>query len=796
MDQTNPLAEMTHKRRLSALGPGGLHRKRAGFEVRDVHHTHYGRICPIETPEGPNIGLITSLACFARVNEYGLIESPYRQVERGKVQRSVLYLSAEQEDEARVAQANAEIDKNDRLCGDLVSSRYKGDFPMVAPHDVDYMDISPMQVVSVSTSLIPFLEHDDANRALMGSNMQRQAVPLMLTERPLVGTGIEPRVAKDSGSTIVAKNAGKVITVSADQISIWRDETSTSKSKDDTNIDIYNLKKYVRSNQDTCINQIPLVSTGDIVKKGQIITDGPAVSGGELALGKNLLVGFMPWEGNNFEDAILLNERLVKEDVLTSIHIQEYQVEARDTKMGPEEITRDIPNVGAESLMNLDETGIIRIGAEVGPGDILVGKVAPKGEQQVTPEERLLKVIFGKKSEDVQDSSLRVPPGVEGKVLGVKVFTRKEKLTRKEENAKIREIDKKLQTFIQELRQEKKQKLIDLKKHLDDKKIKTNQFNEDKENINLLYQKRERGAKQEYTKQKELVRAGDELPVTVNQVVKVYIVARRKVQVGDKLAGRHGNKGVVAKIIPQEEMPFLPDGTPLDVVLSPLSVPSRMNVGQLLETMLGWACKVLDIEAITPIFDGATEAQIKEMYNKAKDKLRKQGMPGHYLPDEDGKITMYDGRTGNPFSSKVTIGYMYLLKLAHLVEDKIHARSTGPYSLITRQPLGGKAQFGGQRFGEMEVWAVEGYGAAYTLREFLTVKSDDVNGRTKMYEAIIKGESYSESGVPESFKVLVKELQALGLSIKLLKKDTPDGKEVAKTEEDKIQKSEEKIKAG
>jgi len=652
------------------------------------------------------------------------------------------------------------------------------------------MDISPMQVVSISTALIPFLEHDDANRALMGSNMQRQSVPLLLTERPLVGTGIEARVAKDTGAAVVAKNSGRIIAVSADHVAIWKEDASQGpQSKDETNIDMYRLKKYVRSNQDTCINQRPLVSKGDAVRKGQVIADGPAIADGELALGKNLLVGFMPWEGYNFEDAILISDRLVTEDVFTSLHVQEYQVEARDTKMGPEEITRDIPNVGADALLNLDENGIIRVGAEVVPGDILVGKVAPKGEQQVTPEERLLKVIFGKKSEDVQDASLRVPPGVFGKVLGIKMFTRKEKLSRKEENARLKELETKYAVMIQDLRRERKDKLQELKKSHEEKKIKKHEFNEGKDNITVLFQKREQEVRKGLAKEKELFRAGDELPVTVNQVVKVYIISRRKIQVGDKLAGRHGNKGVIAKIIPRAEMPYLPDGTSLDVLLSPLSVPSRMNVGQLLETMLGWACKSLNIEAVSPVFDGAPEEKVKEMVRKAKDALKAKGVPEGYLPDDSCRITVYDGRTGERFASKVTIGYMYLMKLAHLVEDKIHARSTGPYSLITRQPLGGKAQFGGQRFGEMEVWAVEGFGAANVLKEFLTVKSDDVNGRTKMYESIIKGESYSESGVPESFKVLVKELQSLGLNVQLEKRD--DKKEKEKSP---VKKSKEKVK--
>ncbi|MFH1282451.1 MAG: DNA-directed RNA polymerase subunit beta [bacterium] len=787
MDQTNPLAELTHKRRLSALGPGGLHRKRAGFEVRDVHHTHYGRICPIETPEGPNIGLITSLACFAQVNEYGLIESPFRVVKNGKVTDEIEYLTAEKEDEKIVAQANTKLDKNSYFDVDLAACRYFDDFPLVEPKDVNAMDVSPMQVISASTALIPFLEHDDANRALMGSNMQRQAVPLLITDAPLVSTGIEGRVAKDSGATVVAKRAGKVIEVTSDKISIWSDQpltgkdaVKTSKKDSDISVDVYYLRKYTRSNQDTCINQIPIVNSGDSVKKGQVIADGPGTDNGELALGKNLLVAFMPWEGYNFEDAILLNERLVKDDVFTSIHIQEFQVEARDTKMGAEEITRDIPNVGAESLINLDEVGIVRIGADVTPGDILVGKVSPKGEQQVTPEERLLKVIFGKKSEDVQDASLKVPPGVTGKVLGVKVFIRREKLTKREERSKVKEIDDKYKELVDELRRELKSKISEIEINGAQKKQKKSQITGDIEDIKIIYDRRIDELKERQVKEKEDIHVGDELPVTVNKVVKVYIASRRKVQVGDKLAGRHGNKGVVAKIMSQENMPYLPDGTPVDVVLSPLSVPSRMNVGQLLEMMLGWAAHHLNIQMVTPVFDGAKESEILDMVRQAKDKLKKDGVPEDYLPSDDCKITLYDGRTGEPFSEKISIGYMYLLKLAHLVEDKIHARSTGPYSLITRQPLGGKAQFGGQRFGEMEVWAIEGYGASYTLQEFLTVKSDDVLGRTKIYEAIIKGETYTEPGVPESFKVLVKELQALGLNV-ALKSEKSDAVSIEKS---------------
>jgi DNA-directed RNA polymerase subunit beta len=779
MDQTNPLAEMTHKRRLSALGPGGLHRKRAGFEVRDVHHTHYGRLCPIETPEGPNIGLITSLACYARINQYGLIETPYRKVEKGRVTDEIEYLTADKEDGYVIAQANAPLDKNGRFAADLIACRHRGDFPLKSPDEIDYMDISPVQVVSTSAALIPFLEHDDANRALMGSNMQRQSVPLLVAERPLVGTGIEARVARDSGAVEVARRAGVVLAASSHEIAVWSDEGKPG-------VDVYRLRKYSRSNQDTCINQTPAVHRGQRVKKGDILADGPSTQDGELALGRNLLVAFMPWEGYNFEDAMLLSERIVREDLLTSVHISEYQVEARDTKMGAEEITRDIPNVGADALVNLDESGIIRVGAEVAPGDILVGKVAPKGEQQVTPEERLLKVIFGKKAEDVMDASLRVPPGITGKVLATKIFVRKEKLARKEENRKVRELDAKLEGLLEDIRAERKERVAQADQKHEAGEVTKREADEMKEWFKDLAERQEQDAKKQIAREKENLKMGDELPVTVNRVVKVYIASKRKVQVGDKLAGRHGNKGVVAKILPPEDMPYMPDGTPIDIVLSPLGVPSRMNVGQLLEAMLGWAAHHLGMQMVTPVFDGANEEQIHEIMRQAKQKLREKGVPEEFLPSDDGRVQLYDGRTGEPFAEKVTIGYMYILKLAHLVEDKIHARSTGPYSLITRQPLGGKAQFGGQRFGEMEVWAIEGYGAAYTLQEFLTVKSDDVQGRTKMYEAIIRGDIASEPGVPESFRVLVRELQSLGLNVELLRtegeKDSKTSKKAAAKE--------------
>jgi DNA-directed RNA polymerase subunit beta len=774
MDQTNPLAELTHKRRLSALGPGGLHRKRAGFEVRDVHHTHYGRVCPIETPEGPNIGLISSLACYARVNEYGLIESPYRKATHGRVTDEVEYLTADRENDLVVAQANSILDKNGKFQSSRVLCRYRGDFKEFSPEDIDYMDISPMQVVSVSTALIPFLEHDDANRALMGSNMQRQAVPLLVADPPLVGTGIEERVARDSGAAITAKRGGQVIAVAADEISVYSDEAlpeSEMHQKSDKHIDIYRLKKYLRSNQDTTVNQMPLVRKGQKVKRGEMIADGPATSGGELALGRNLLVAFMPWEGYNFEDAILLSERIVRDDLLTSVHIHEFQMEARDTKMGAEEITRDIPNVGADALINLDETGIIRPGAEVIPGDILVGKVAPKGEQQVTPEERLLKVIFGKKAEDTMDASLRVPPGVAGKIIGVRMFVRREKMPLKEENRRAKEIEARYEALIEEVREDRKARIADVDQQIEEKKFTSREGEDEKEKIKHYIQRKEQQLRVEMAREKEALKLGDELPVTVNKIVKVYIAIKRKVQVGDKLAGRHGNKGVVSRIVAQEDMPHLADGTPVDVVLSPLGVPSRMNVGQLLETMLGWAAKVLGVQMNSSVFDGAKEEQVIEMVQKAKEKLIKDGVSEEFLPSDYCKFQMYDGRTGEPFAEKVTVGYMYIIKLAHLVEDKIHARSTGPYSLITRQPLGGKAQFGGQRFGEMEVWAIEAYGAAHCLQEFLTVKSDDVAGRAKMYESIIKGETFSEPGVPESFKVLARELRALGLNIELVRAD-------------------------
>jgi DNA-directed RNA polymerase subunit beta len=679
MDQTNPLAELTHKRRLSALGPGGLSRERAGFEVRDVHHSHYGRMCPIETPEGPNIGLIGSLTTFARINEFGFIETPYRRVNDGKVSDEISYFTADEEDNYIVAQANEPFDsKTRKFIHTRVSVRHREDILEVPSGQVQLMDVSPKQLVSIATALIPFLENDDANRALMGSNMQRQAVPLLKTQAPLVGTGMEYKAAVDSGVVVVAKHKGIIKKVTGDEIVI---------QTEDNKLDQYRMLKFQRSNQGTCINQKPIAIEGRTVEAGEVIADGPSTDWGELALGRNILVAFMPWEGYNYEDAILISEKLVMEDVLTSIHIEEYEAEARDTKLGAEEITRDIPNVGEGALDDLDEHGIIRVGAEVRPGDILVGKVTPKGETELTAEERLLRAIFGEKAREVRDTSLRVPHGESGRIIDVKVFSR--------EN-------------------------------------------------------------------------GDELAPGVNRLVRAYIAQKRKISEGDKMAGRHGNKGVIAKILPMEDMPFLPDGTPVEIVLNPLGVPSRMNIGQVLETHLGWAAKALGIHVATPVFGGATEKDIL-------DSLKKANLP------ETGKTVLYDGRSGEAFDNQITVGYVYMLKLAHLVDDKIHARSTGPYSLVTQQPLGGKAQFGGQRFGEMEVWALEAYGAAYTLQELLTVKSDDVIGRVKTYEAIVKGENIPEPGVPESFKVLIKELQSLCLDVKVL---TEEAEEIQIKEED------------
>ncbi|OJV03704.1 DNA-directed RNA polymerase subunit beta, partial [Nitrobacter sp. 62-23] len=836
MDQTNPLSEITHKRRLSALGPGGLTRERAGFEVRDVHPTHYGRICPIETPEGPNIGLINSLATFARVNKYGFVETPYRKVKDGRVTDEVVYLSAMEEGRYHVAQANLPLDNRGRFTEDLVVCRHAGEVLPVTPDKVDFMDVSPKQLVSVAAALIPFLENDDANRALMGSNMQRQAVPLVRAEAPFVGTGMEGVVARDSGAAIAARRSGVI-----DQIDATRVVIRATEDLDPTKsgVDIYRLMKYQRSNQSTCINQRPLVKVGDIVRKGDIIADGPSTDLGELALGRNVLVAFMPWNGYNFEDSILLSERIVKEDVFTSIHIEEFEVMARDTKLGPEEITRDIPNVSEEALKNLDEAGIVYIGAEVRAGDILVGKITPKGESPMTPEEKLLRAIFGEKASDVRDTSLRVPPGVQGTIVEVRVFNRhgvdkderalaieREEIERlaKDRDDEQAILDRNVYGRLADLL-ENRQGIAGPKGFKKDTKITRSVLEEypksqwwlfaspnDKlmaeiEAMRKQYDESKKGLEQRFLDKVEKLQRGDELPPGVMKMVKVFVAVKRKIQPGDKMAGRHGNKGVVSKIVPIEDMPFLEDGTHADIVLNPLGVPSRMNVGQILETHLGWACAGLgrrigqavdaylasakqetkplketlkkvygDNETIkslndhelvelgrnlsrgvpiaTPVFDGAKETDIEQMLELA-------GM------DKSGQSTVYDGRTGDPFDRKVTVGYIYMLKLHHLVDDKIHARSIGPYSLVTQQPLGGKAQFGGQRFGEMEVWALEAYGAAYTLQEMLTVKSDDVAGRTKVYEAIVRGDDTFEAGIPESFNVLVKEMRSLGLNVDL-----------------------------
>jgi len=745
MDQVNPLAEMTHKRRLSALGPGGLSRERAGFEVRDIHPSHYGRVCPIETPEGPNIGLIASLSSYARVNPLGLLETPYRKVEDGRVTKKIEYLTADIEEDKVIAQASVPLNEDGTFAEREVSCRYKNDFPKVAPKKVEYMDVSPKQLVSVAASLIPFLEHDDANRALMGSNMQRQAVPLMITEPPLVGTQMEARVAHDSGTVVVAEDSGKVSSVDSSAITVGKK--------------IYHLKKFLRTNADTCLNQRPLVKLGQHIEKGDVIADGISTKDGELALGKNVLCAFMPWRGYNFEDAILISNKLVKEDTFTSIHIEEFETEATETRLGNEEVTRDIPNVSEEALRNLDETGVISMGAEVGPGDILVGKITPKTDSEPSPEERLLRAIFGEKAGDVRDTSLIVPPGVEGVVIDVHVFQRKDrgrksKEEKTKEMAKIRELKAYYKQEIEFLQQEKIARLSSVL-GVDKKKIEKLDFsdNEEAKILAASFDEQLQELLAEQDQEIEKVRRGDELPAGVLKRVVVYIATKRRLSEGDKLAGRHGNKGVVAKIVPEEDMPYLPDGTPLEVVLNPLGVPSRMNVGQILECHLGWAAKVLGFNVSCPVFDGAKEEEIKDM-------LKKAGLP------EDGKIKLRDGYTGEEFDQKITVGYLYILKLIHLVDEKIHARSIGPYSLVTQQPLGGKAQFGGQRLGEMEVWALEAYGAAFTLQEMLTVKSDDVSGRTRIYEAIVKGEQRLSHGTPESFNVLIKELQGLGLDIR------------------------------
>ena len=800
MDQTNPLAELTHKRRLSALGPRGLSRERAGFEVRDVHPTHYGRICPIETPEGPNIGLISSLSTYARTNEFGFIETPYRKVANGRVTDDIDFLTALKEEKFVIAQANAEMDRSGRFVQERVSARKSGEFRMVLPEELHYMDVSPKQLVSVAASLIPFLENDDANRALMGSNMQRQAVPLLQPEAPLVGTGMEHVVARDSGAVIVAKRPGVVEYVAADRV-VVRAEGRSKKADpvQDLPLDIFNLTKYRRSNQNTCLNQKPIVRKGQRVQAGDIIADGPGTDQGELALGRNVLVAFMPWGGYNFEDAILVSERLVKDDRFTSIHIEEFEIQARDTKLGKEEVTRDIPNVSEEALKDLDESGIVRIGAKVKPGDILVGKITPKGETQLTPEEKLLRAIFGEKAGDVRDTSLTVPPGIEGTVVDVKVFSRrgidKDERAKSIEEEEIARLEKDYQDEIAMVEMERDQKLKNLlvgKTSFQDLVDPTNKlkrltkkgdrierddldnfsWNELKkikvkedENLAQTIKRIEDLADEQigvydgmFEERKSRLRRGDDLPPGVIKMVKVYVAVKRKLSVGDKMAGRHGNKGVVSKVLPEEDMPYLPDGTPVEIVLNPLGVPSRMNVGQILETHLGWAARALGLWVASPVFDGATEEEIKEH-------LKQAGLP------TSGKTVLYDGRNGRRFHQEVTVGQIYILKLAHLVDDKMHARSIGPYSLVTQQPLGGKAQFGGQRFGEMEVWALEAYGAAYTLQEMLTVKSDDVEGRNRIYEAIVKGENFLEPGTPESFNVLVKELQSLALDVELVTKD-------------------------
>jgi len=848
MDQTNPLSEITHKRRLSALGPGGLSRERAGFEVRDVHPTHYGRICPIETPEGPNIGLISSLSCFARINEFGFIESPYRKVVDGRVIDYVkilnpgdtqykphdhvpeedaekindqlsddkkrasyepypFYLSAWEEDKYIIGQANIELDRDGRIIGERVNARQAGEFILATRDQVQFMDVSPKQLVSVAASLIPFLENDDANRALMGSNMQRQAVPLLRAQAPLIGTGMEKVTAQDSGAVVVARRDGVVDTVDSERIIIRVDHNVDGTLSREVTADIYPLIKFKRSNQNTCINQKPIIRKGERVAKGQVIADGPCTEGGELALGRNVLVAFMPWRGYNFEDAILISEKMVKNDYYTSIHIEELEIESRDTKLGPEEITRDIPNVGEAALRDLDESGIIRIGAFVKPSSILVGKVTPKGETQLTAEEKLLRAIFGEKAGDVRDASLTCPPGIEGTVVDVKVFTRKgqdkdvrsaaieaaeeEKLLKnfedekrileEERNKRIYELleGRKLEAdlnFRGRVVAEKGAKLTrDMLEGMDVgalKRVEVSGARDVAAEIKDLEQRTERQIAildHLYQEKIDKIKKGDELAPGVIKMVKVFVAMKRKLSVGDKMAGRHGNKGVIARILPEEDMPYLPDGTPVEIVLNPLGVPSRMNVGQILETHLGWAASVMGMRFATPVFDGATEVDIKKYLETADNHLRESGIP--QMVNGSGKTMLYDGVTGDVFEQKVTVGYIYMLKLSHLVDDKIHARSIGPYSLITQQPLGGKAQFGGQRFGEMEVWALEAYGAAHILQELLTCKSDDVAGRSKIYESIVKGESDFEPGLPESFNVLVRELQSLCLDVELRQRE-------------------------
>ena len=797
MDQTNPLAELTHKRRLSALGPGGLSRERAGFEVRDVHSSHYGRICPIETPEGPNIGLISSLSMYARVNEFGFIETPYRRVVSGKVSATVIdYLTADQEENYVIAQANAPLNADGSFAKDTVAGRYRGEFLEVEASRCNYMDVSPKQVVSVAAGLIPFLEHDDANRALMGANMQRQAVPLLRTEAPYVATGVEGRVARDSRVMVIAREAGKVAYVSADHVVVSKDGAAPTKKTPAEDYQSYELRKFTRSNAGTCINQHPIVKKGQKIKKGDVLADGPLTDDGELALGRNVLAAFMPWCGYNFEDAILINERLVAEDVFTSVHIEEFECGARDTKLGPEEITRDIPNVGEEALKNLGMDGVVRIGAEVKPGDILVGKITPKSETELAPEEKLLRAIFGEKAAEVRDTSLTVPSGTYGIVMDVKTTSRdlpqRTKMSanerRKQQKQMLEEFDKREAEITENLTDALSNILLGEKIPLDvvngetgeiiipaNRKItKTllrklaaaydviaidpSPIQQKISNIIGEYSAKFAQLKDDRENMALRLESGEEAETGIIKQVKVYIASKKKLSVGDKMSGRHGNKGVVARILPEEDMPFMPDGTPVDIVLNPLGVPSRMNVGQVLETHLGIACRILGLHAATPVFDGCPESQIWELMKKAN------------LPD-DGKTLLYDGRTGEPFDQRVVVGVIYMLKLHHLVSDKIHARAVGPYSLVTQQPLGGKAQYGGQRFGEMEVWAMEAYGCAYALQELLTVKSDDVAGRTRIYESIVKGTNSLEAGVPESFNVLMKEIQSLALDIRVQRRE-------------------------
>ena len=798
MDQTNPLAELTHKRRLSALGPGGLTRERAGFEVRDVHHTHYGRLCPIETPEGPNIGLISSMSTYARVNAYGFIETPYRKVENGKVTGQIDYLTANKEDNFIIAPANTAVSDDGVLRDEYVIARKQSEFPLVRRNDISYMDVSPRQLVSVAAGLIPFLEHDDANRALMGSNMQRQAVPLLRSEAPVVGTGLEGRSALDSGSMILAKNPGVVERVDASRIIVRRDKGELREDDflDMPEFDVYDMRKMRRSNQDTVINQKPIVDLGQRVAKGTPLADGASTDHGELALGKNILISFLPWNGYNYEDAIILSEELLVKDTFTSIHIEEYELEVRDTKRGAEELTREIPNVGEDAIGNLDEMGVVRVGAEVNSGDILVGKVTPKGETELSPEERLLRAIFGEKANDVRDSSLKAPPGMKGIVIETRVFSRKEKdkKSKKADKDRIEKIKSELGLKIQEVREARDRKLAELldgqvsgevrdaatsevlvaagkkwnkqlvaRTSFDDVAV-NSRFCENEtldgkvSKIVETAQEMIRQHEDRLDKEIDKIVRGDELKPGVLQLVKVYIAKKRRIQVGDKMAGRHGNKGVVSKVVPVEDMPYLEGGTPVQILLNPLGVPSRMNVGQVLEVSLGWAAKSMGYRVATPVFDGAT-------YEDIEAALKDAGIP------QTGKVRLFDGCTGERLENSTTVGYMYMLKLGHLVDDKIHARSIGPYSLVTQQPLGGKSQFGGQRFGEMEVWALEAYGAAYTLQELLTVKSDDVVGRSKIYEAIVKGENAPKPGLPESFNVLIKEMQALALDVRF----TPDG---------------------